>query len=261
VRWADGQVERLPELLVELLELRPDAIVVASGPAAQAAKRIVKSIPIVFVGVSDPLGKGLVTSLAHPGGNLTGLSDNFGPGVQAKAIQLLKDIVPSASRAAILWNPVGTVNPRQRIDDAKAAVRALGMTPVPVEVRDVRGFDDAFLEMRNQHVDVLMVLTGPLTLRHRDAIVHLAATNRIPAGYEYTEFAPAGGLIAYSASVPALFHRAAIYLDKIFKGANAGDLPVEQPAKFELVINLKTARALGLTIPQSLLLRVDEVIE
>jgi len=106
-----------------------------------------------------------------------------------------------------------------------------------------------------------MVLTGPLTLRHRDAIVHLAATNRIPAGYEYTEFAPAGGLIAYSASVPALFHRAAIYLDKIFKGANAGDLPVEQPAKFELVINLKTARALGLTIPQSLLLRVDEVIE
>jgi len=261
VRWADGQVERLPELLIELVELHPDAIVVASGPAAQGAKRIVKSIPIVFVGVSDPLGKGLVTSLAHPGGNLTGLSDNFGPGVQAKAIQLLKDIVPSASRAAILWNPVGTVNPRQRIDDAKAAVRALGMTPVPVEVRDVRGFDDAFLEMRNQHVDVLMVLTGPLTLRHRDAIVHLAATNRIPAGYEYTEFARAGGLIAYSASVPALFHRAAIYLDKIFKGANAGDLPVEQPAKFELVINLKTARALGLTIPQSLLLRVDEVIE
>jgi putative ABC transport system substrate-binding protein len=261
VRWAEGQAERLPGLLAELVELHPDAIVVASGAAAQAAKKIGTSIPIVFVGASDPLGRGLVTSLAHPGSNLTGLSDNSGPGVQAKAIQLLKDIVPRASRAAILWNPVGTVNPRQRIGDAKAAVRTLGMTPVPVEARSLSGIDEAFFEMRQQHVDVLMVLTGPLTLQHRDAIVNLAAANRIPAGYEYTEFARAGGLIAYSASIPALFSRAATYLDRIFKGANPGDLPVEQPTKFELVVNLKTARALGVTIPQSVLLRADEVIQ
>jgi putative ABC transport system substrate-binding protein len=260
-RWADGEAERLPGLLNELVELRPDAIVVASGAAAQAAKKIATSIPIVFVGASDPLGRGLVSSLAHPGGNLTGLSDNFGPGVQAKAIQLLKEIVPRASRAAILWSPVGTVNPQQRIDDAQATVRKLGMTPVPVEVRDLPGLETAFLEMRQQHVDVLVVLTGPLTLQHRGVIVQLAAANRIPAGYEYTEFARAGGLIAYSASVPALFHRSAIYLDKIFKGANAGDLPVESPSKFELVINLKTAKALGLTIPKDLLLRADEVIQ
>jgi putative ABC transport system substrate-binding protein len=261
VRWAEGQAERFPGLLAELLELHPDAIVVASGVAAQAAKNVVRSIPVVFVGASDPVGKGLVNSLAHPGANLTGFSDSPGPGVQAKAIQLLKEIVPRASRAAILWSPVGTLNPRQRIDDAKAAVRTLGMIPVPVEVRELAGFDAAFVEMRQQHVDVLMVLTGPLTLQHRDAIVNLAAANRIPAGYEYTEFARAGGLIAYSASIPAQFHRAATYLDKIFKGVNAGDLPVEQATKYELVINLKTAKALGLTIPPSLLLQADEIIQ
>jgi len=259
VRWAEGQAERFPGLIADVIKLRPDVIVVASGPGADAAKNVLTSIPIVFIGVSDPVGRGLLTSLAHPGGNLTGVSDTVGPGLLAKTIQLLKDIVPRASRMAILWNPGG--NPRQRLDESQAAVRALGMTSVPVAVRDFPGFDEAFLKMRQQHVDALVVLTGPLTLQHRDAIVNLAAVNRIPAGYQYTEFARAGGLIAYSASVPALFHRAAVYVDKIFKGANAGDLPVEQPTTFELVINLKTAKELSLTIPQSLLLLADEVIQ
>jgi putative ABC transport system substrate-binding protein len=201
---------------------------------------------------------GLVTNLARPGGNLTGLSRLFDEGLLGKALQLLKDIVPRATRVAILWNPGGAVDPR--VKEAEAAMRALGMTPLPVEVRDLRSLDEAFAKMRERHADALLVITDPLTLRYRDAIVTLAASSRIPAVYEFAEFARAGGLIAYSASVPALFRRAAVYVDKILKGAPPGELPVEQPTKFELVINLKTAKALGLTIPQSLLVRADEVI-
>jgi len=150
VRWAEGHAERFPALFAELIELRPDVIVVASGPGANAAKNVLTSIPIVFIGVSDPVGRGLLTSLAHPGGNLTGVSDTAGPGLLAKATQLLKDIVPRASRMAILWNPGG--NPRQRLDESQAAVQALGMTSVPVAVRDFSDFNEAFLKMRQQHV-------------------------------------------------------------------------------------------------------------
>jgi len=258
-RWAEGQADRFPKLLAELVALKPEVIVVASTLGAVAAKKVVTSIPIVFVGVSDPLDMGLVASLARPGGNMTGISRVFGEGLIGKALQVLKDIVPDASRIAILWNASGEVEPR--LKEAQAAVRMLGMTPLPIDVRGPSDFDAAFARMRKQRADAVMVVTDPLTLRHRETIVNLAAANRIPAVYEFAEFARAGGLVAYSASVPALFARAAMYVDKILKETKPADLPVEQPTKFELVINLKTAKTLNLAIPQPLLLRADEVIQ
>ncbi|MEO8306015.1 MAG: ABC transporter substrate-binding protein [Betaproteobacteria bacterium] len=258
-RWAEGRADRFPEFLAELVKLRSDVIVVASSVGAQAARKVVKSTPVVFVGVSDPVGLGVVANLSRPGGNLTGLSRVFGEGLLGKALQLLKEIVPRASRVAILWNPAGAVETRVR--EAEAAMRTLDMTPLPIEMRDLRGLDGNFSQMRKTRVDALLVVTDPLTLRYRQAIVNLAAANRIPAVYEFAEFARAGGLIAYSTSVPALFERAAGYVDKILKGADPGTLPIEQPTKFDLVINLKTAKAMGLTVPQSLLLRADEVIQ
>ena len=257
-RWAEGRAERFPELLGELVQLKPDMIVVASTLGAVAAKKVVTSIPVVFVGVADPLDMGLVVSLARPGGNMTGISRGFGEGLVGKGLQLLKNIVPEASRIAILWNAAGEIAPR--LKEAQAAVRTLGMMPLPIDVRESSDFDGAFARMRKQNANAMMVLADPLTLRHRETIVNLAAANRIPAVYEFAEFARAGGLISYAASVPALFHRAASYVDKILKGAKPGDLSIEQPTKFELVINLKTARALGIAVPQSVLLRADEVI-
>ncbi|MEO8754041.1 MAG: ABC transporter substrate-binding protein [Casimicrobiaceae bacterium] len=258
-RWAEGRADRFPELLAELAARDPDVIVVASTLGAVAARKTVASIPVVFVGAADPIEKGLVASLARPGGNMTGLSRVFGDGLIGKALQLFKEIVPAASRIAVLWNAAGEVEPR--LKEAQTAVRALGMTPLPIEVRGPSDLDGAFTRMRRQNADAVMVVTDPLTLRYRETIVKLAAAYRIPAVYEFAEFARAGGLVAYSASVPALFARAAVYVDKILKGAKPAELSVEQPTKFELVINMKTARALGLTVPQSLLLRADEVIQ
>jgi putative ABC transport system substrate-binding protein len=257
-RWAEGRAERFPPLLKELVALNPDVMVVASTIGAIAAHKVVTSIPVVFVGVSEPREMGFVKSLPRPGGNMTGLSRDFGEGLIGKSLQLLKDIVPGASRAAILWNAAGEVTPRVR--QADAAVRALGMAPLSIEVRQAADFEPAFERMRLQKADALMVVADPLTLRHRATVVSLAATHRIPAVYEFGEFARAGGLVSYSADIPALFQGAAGYVDRILKGANPGDLAVEQPTKFELVINLKTARALGISIPQSVLLRADEVI-
>jgi len=258
-RWAEGRAERFPELLGELLHNKPDVVVIASTLGAVAAKRIGVSVPIVFVGVADPLDMGLVTSLARPGGNMTGISRGFGEGLIGKALQLLKSIVPGASRIAVLWNADGEVAPR--VKEAEAAVRTLGMTPLPIGVRTASDFENAFVQIHRDKGNALMVVTDPLTLRHRETIVSLAARDRLPAVYEFAEFARAGGLIAYAANVPALFHRAASYVDKILKGAKPADLPIEQPAKFELVVNLKTARALGIVVPQSVLLRADEVIQ
>ena len=257
-RWADGRAERFPELLGELVQLKPDVIIVASTLGAIAARKVVTSIPVVFVGVSDPINMGLVTSLARPGGNMTGISRGFGDGLIGKGLQLLKSIVPEASRTAILWNAAGEVAPRLR--EAEEAVRTLGMTALPIDVRESVDFDQAFYRMRMQKANAMMVVADPLTLRHRVTIVNLAAANRIPAVYEFAEFARAGGLISYATSISTLFQRSAGSVDKILKGAKPGDLPVEQPTKFELVINLRTARALGIEVPQSVLLRADEVI-
>jgi putative ABC transport system substrate-binding protein len=214
---------------------------------------------VVFVGASDPVGNGLAASLGRPGGNMTGLSRAVEDGTLGKAMQVLKEIVTGAERVAILWNPDARVNARHR--EAEAAARSLGMEPVSFGVRDRSGFGTAFFEMRRRHMDAMVVVGDPLTLVNRATIVKLAAESRIPAVYEFAEFARDGGLVAYAPSVVALFHRAAAYVDKIFNGASPGDLPIEQPTKFELVVNLKTAKALGLTIPQSLRLRADEVIQ
>ena len=258
VRWADGRAERFAPLLAELEALHADVIVVASSLGAVAAHKLIKSTPVVFVGVSDPVALGIVSSLPRPGGNMTGLSRVFGEGLLGKALQLLRDIVPSANRIAYLYNPQGEIQPR--VAEAQQAMVALGLTGVGIELRDARQVDEAFGKMRGARADALLVITDPLTLRSRDAIVKAAEASRMPAVYEFAEFARAGGLIAYSASVRALFERAAIYVDKILKGANPADLPVEQPTTFELVVNQRTAKALGIVIPHSLLLRADEVI-
>lgn len=258
VRWAEGRVERFSPLLADLAKAKPDVIVVASSQGAVETRKVVKTTPVVFVGVSDPVGLGVVDSLAHPGANMTGLSRVFGEGLLGKALEALREIVPGAANIAILYNPSGAVEPR--VAEAQAAMRSLGLVPSLVEMRDLRSLDDGFTAMRTQRIDAMLVITDPLTLRHRDAIVSRAAEHRVPAVYEFAEFARAGGLVAYSASIPALFERAAVYVDKILKGAKPSELPVEQPTKFELVVNERAARDLGLALPQTLLVRADERI-
>jgi len=259
VRWAEGRAEGFRRALDELIRLRPEVIVISSSLGAVEAKKATTSIPVVFVGVPDPVGNGLVSSLARPGGNITGLARSAGEGLLGKTVQTLREIVPDITRMAILWNPKAAIE--QVRTQAVAAVEAFGITPLLVEVRDREGIGLAFAAMRKQRANALFVITDPLTLENRSEIVRLAATDRIPAVYEFGEFVRAGGLVAYSSSVTEQFRRAAIYVDKILRGAKPSDLPVEQPTKFELVINLKTAKALGLTIPQSVLLRANEIIE
>jgi ABC-type uncharacterized transport system substrate-binding protein len=257
-RWADGRAERFPELLAELIRSKVDVIVVASTPGASAAKRTESMTPVVFWGVSDPVGIGLVASLGHPGGNITGLG--LEDGLSGKWLELLKEAVPNAIRLAVLWNP-GSRGLESRVRELQAAAAALKLRLYAFEVRSVTELDGAFNAMSKTHVGGLVVLVDPLTLRHRESIVRLAARTRLPAIYGFPEFARAGGLVAYGPSVPDQARRAATYVDKILKGAKPADLPVEQPTKFELVINMKTAKTLGLTIPQSVLGRADEIIQ
>jgi putative tryptophan/tyrosine transport system substrate-binding protein len=259
-RWAEGKAERFPGLLAELLGLKIDVIVQASGQGAVAAKKATTTVPIVFVGVGDPVGAGLVTSLARPGGNLTGLSLAWAEGLAGKWPELVKETVPSASSAGLLFNPVSPTM-ASYVRAAQAAASKLGLRLQEFEVRDAKDFDGAFAAMARQKLRALIVITDPLTLRYRTRVVQLAASSRLPAVYTFGEFARVGGLVAYGPSVTEMFHRAAAYVDRILKGAKPADLPVEQPTKFELVINLKAAKALGLTIPPSLLLRADQVLE
>jgi putative ABC transport system substrate-binding protein len=259
-RWADGQVDRFPALLNELIQLKADIVIVSSTAGAVAAKAVVTTIPVVFVGAQDPLGVGLVASLGRPGGNLTGFSQAEEDGLVGKRLELFKEAVPPIPRLALIWNPTAP-GVALRLNEARAAAASFGVILRPFEVRDAKELDGVFAEMTRERMTRLMVLADPLTVRNRTQIVNLAAKSRLPAIYPFLEFARAGGLMAYGPSVPELFRRAATYVDKILKGAKPADLPVEQPTKFELVINLKTAKALGLTIPQSLLGRADEVIQ
>jgi putative ABC transport system substrate-binding protein len=259
-RWADGRVERFPLLLDELIRLPVDVIVVASTPGAVAAKRAKSTIPVVFWGVSDPVGLGLVASLGRPGGNMTGLSLASEEGFAGKWLEMFKQAVPAASQVAVLWNPQAPGLERRAAEMATGAAR-LGLTLHELPIRSVDDLGGAFATLAKAHVDGLIVVTDPLTLRHRVQIVQSAAKARVPSVYGFGEFARAGGLMAYGPSVPDLARRAATYVDRILKGTKPADLPVEQPTKFELVINLKTAKALGLTIPPSLLARADQVIE
>jgi putative tryptophan/tyrosine transport system substrate-binding protein len=259
-RWAEGRNERFPSLLAEVIRLKVDVIVQASSLGAVAAKKATMTVPIIFVGVGDPIGTGLVTSLARPGSNLTGLSLAWTEGLAGKWPELLKETAPNISRVALLFNPLGT-SMNSWVKETQAAASALGLRLQEFEVRDATDIDSAFARMAREHVGALIVITDPLTLRHRTRVVQLAANNRLPAVYSFGEFARAGGLLAYGPSVAEMFRRAATYVDRILKGAKPADLPVEQPTRYELVINLKTAKALGLTIPPSLLQRADQVIE
>jgi putative ABC transport system substrate-binding protein len=258
VKWANGQVEGFREAFANVTRAPPDVIVVASTLGAREAKRATRSIPIVFIGVADPVRAGLVTSLAAPRGTLTGLVRESGDGLMGKSIEALTEIAPGASRIALLWNPdAGTGDGFGR---AANAAKLLALTPISFEVRSPDGFDAAFEQMRAQRVNALFVVTDPLTLANRETIVRLAMMHRIPAAYEFGEFVRSGGLVAYAPSITDQFRRAAGYVDKILRGAQPGTLPIEQPTKYELVVNATTAKRLGLNVPKSLLLRADEVI-
>ena len=259
-RFAGGQADRLPGLARELVQLNVDLIVVPSTPTAMAAKNATRTIPLVSVGGNDPVALGLVASLAQPGGNITGLTISLGPEIAGKQLDLLKGAVPSISRMAALWNPTTPGN-ALALKEAEAAARGLGVELYPLEARSVGNFDGAFATMTARRTGALLVLADVMFVTHRVRLARLAAKNRLPAMYPQKEFVQDGGLMSYGASNTDNFRRAAIYVDKILKGARPADLPIERPTKFELVINLKTANALGLTIPPSLLQRADEAIQ
>jgi len=260
-RFAEGRFDRLPDLAAEVVRLKVDIIVAAGGtPTAAAAKNATGTIPIVMIAVRDPVGTGLIASLARPRGNVTGLSDSAGLEIVGKQLELLKETVPKIRRVAILSNPANLYHPLA-IRELNAAPRSLGMQLQLLEARGPNEFDGAFAAMAKERVGALLVLADAMFNLHRTRLADLAAGSRLPAAYGWREYVEAGGLMSYGPSLRDLFRRSATYVDKILKGAKPGDLPVEQPTKFELVINLKTAKALGLTIPPSVLRRADEVIE
>jgi putative ABC transport system substrate-binding protein len=257
-----GKYDRLPGLAADLVALKVDVIVVTSTPSTLAAKQATKTIPIVFTWAADPVGSGLVTSLARPGGNVTGLS-LLAPELVAKRLELLKQVVPGARRIAALWHPgdYGEGVEKEMLREADAAARALGMRLQVVEARGPEDFDRAFSDMTRARADAVTVQSTNIFFIERTRLADVAAKHRLPAIFLVRDFVQAGGLMSYGANVADLHRRAATYVDKILKGAKPGDLPVEQPTKFELVINLKTAKAIGLTIPPSVLARADQVIE
>jgi len=258
-RNSAGRNERLSDLASELVRLNVSIIVTWGTPATLAAKQVTKTIPIVITGVGDPVRSGLVSSLAHPGGNVTGLTV-LGPGLAAKRLELLKEAVPNMSHVAFLWNPA---NPDQKFsfNEVQAGARALGVTFHSVEARSREELEQAFAAMKQSRPSALLMTADGVHQRYIGRIVAFTSETRLPAMYQLKEAVERGGLMSYGASLPDLGRRAAHYVHKILKGAKPEDLPVEQPTKFELVINLKTAKALGLTIPQSVLVRADEIIQ
>jgi len=257
-RWAEGKNERLVELAKELVDVKVDVITTLSTPAALAAKNVTKTIPIVFTGVGDPVGAGVVPSLSHPGGNVTGIS-TLATELSAKRLELLKEIVPNAAPVAMVWNDT---NPSMVLSarEAQNAADRLDLNLQSIGVHDLISFDAAFATISSSHFNALLTLVDPFTREHRQRIVDFAAQRRLPAIYESREFVDAGGLVSYGPSFPALQRRAADYVSMIFKGGKPADIPIEQPTKFELIINLKTAKELGLTMPLTVLARADELI-
>jgi putative tryptophan/tyrosine transport system substrate-binding protein len=259
VRVGDGLVESLPPLATELARLTPEVIVAGGPPAVAAARKAMPAIPIVMVDIADPVGLGFVASLAHPGGNITGLA-NFAQELAGKRVELLKAVSPSSAAIAFLFNPGNPGNLNQ-LRGAENAAKALRIDVVAVEVRASDEIERAFDAIGREHADALVVADEPVFNGVPGEVALLAARRKIPAVYAGRPFVVAGGLISYGVDKPGLFRQAASYVDKLLKGAKPADLPVEQPTKFEFVINLKTAKALGLTVPQSLLARANEVIE
>jgi ABC-type uncharacterized transport system substrate-binding protein len=261
-RYGGWDPDKLSKMAAELVALKVDVVIAASTPSGRAAKQATNTIPIVAASMGDPIEDGLVASLARPGGNVTGTTF-LGPELVAKRFELLKEAIPGVSRVAALWHPgaYGERTIKGFLNDAEVAARALGIQLQLVQALGPDEFDNAFLSVTRGHADALIVLPSPMLYVEHGRIVDLAAKNRLPAMYQAREFVDAGGLMSYGANVPDLFRRCATYLDKILKGANPADLPVEQPTKFELLVNLKTARELELTIPREFLLLADEVIE
>jgi putative ABC transport system substrate-binding protein len=261
-RSAEGNPERLPALAAELVALKVDVILAPNIPTALAAKQATRTLPIVFASVPDPVTDGLVTSLARPGGNVTGLS-NLAPELVGKRLELLTQAVPGVSRVGVLWQPGGQGERTEQdvLKGAEAAGRVLGVRLQFVEARRPNDLDKAFSNMAKARAGALIVLQSSMFFNERRRLVDLAAKNRLPAVYPWRDGVDAGGLMSYGTNAADLFRRAASYVDRILKGAKPADLPVEQPTKFELVVNLKTAKALELKIPESLLQRADQVIE
>jgi len=260
-RWAGGNPERLPALAAELVRLPVDVIVTGGTIGVQAAKHATTTIPIVAGGAGDLVGSGLVASLARPGGNITGLTD-ISPELTGKQVEILKEAVPGISRVAFLY-AVGTDSQitARHVQEAQAAAHKLAIQLQPVEVREAQALPSAFAAMTNQGAEALVTVLSFFTLHHRRQLVELAAQSHLPTMYQGREFIEVGGLLSYGTDRIDQWRRAATYTDKILKGAKPADLPVEQPIKFELVINLKAAKALGMTMPSSLLLLADEVIQ
>jgi putative ABC transport system substrate-binding protein len=258
-RYAEGRIERLPDLAADLVRLKPDVIVTTLNTDALAAQRATRTIPIVRLSAADPVGTGHVESLARPGGNITG-STSVVPELAGKRLELLKEIVPKLSRVAVLWNPKGRTSTLS-LKELQLPARRLGIQLHPLEVRGLNDLDKAVADAAGARADALAIMPDPVFVTNLKRIADLAIKSRLPSIYNLSEFVAAGGLVSYGPDQSDLFRRAATYVDKILKGAKPADLPVEQPTKFELVINLKTAKALGLTIPQTLLQRADQVIQ
>jgi putative ABC transport system substrate-binding protein len=257
-RWADGRNERLPDFAAELVNLQLDIIVTHGVVATRAVKQATTTIPIVIAAADDPLAAGLVPSLARPGGNITGLSV-VTPDLTEKRLQLLTELLPGRTRVAVLWNSGNPIS-EPELRKAEEAARSLGLQLQSLSVRDPGEFVSAFSSMKTERADAVVVLSDAMFFSQRKEIVDLATKNRLPLAAHLREFADAGGLMTYGPNVVDLHRRAAYFVDKILKGAKPGNLPVEQPTRFDLVINLKTAEALGLTLPQSVLMQATDVI-
>jgi putative ABC transport system substrate-binding protein len=255
---AAERTEELADLAVELVRHEVDLIVTWGIPATRATKRAIATIPIVMVGVGDPVRSGLVASLAKPGGNVTGFT-NIGPDLSGKRLQLLKEVLPTLSRVAVLWNPANPANV-VLFQEIQGAARALGVTVQSIELASAHHFESAFAAIVRERPEELIITSDPMHQLHLGGIVDFAAKSRLPAIYQQKDNVEAGGLMSYGPIWPHMFRRAATHADKILKEAKPADLPAERPTKFELVINLKTAQALGLTIPPLLLFQADEVI-
>jgi len=260
IEWlsANGENDRIPDLAADLVRRKPDVIVVDGTVAALAVSRATASIPIVMTLAADPVGSGLVASLAHPGGNVTGFSA-MAPELWVKRLQLLKDILPELTRVAVLWNP-STQSHVTSVASLKAAAPLLSIKLNLISVRTPEDIGPAFSDVVRSRAQALCVLADSQMIAHRSALLSMASKARVPALYPVRRFVDEGGLISYGTNFADLFHRTAGYVDKILKGAKPGELPIEQPTKLELVVNLKTAKTLGITVPESILLRADEVI-
>jgi putative ABC transport system substrate-binding protein len=256
-RWAEGKVDRLAVLVAELVQAKVDLVMLSGSPSVRAAQETGGTTPVVFLILTDPVTLGFAKSLARPGGNMTGLASQFEELI-TKQLQLLKEALPRLTQVALLHHTRST---SPVLEAAESAARNLGLTARTLKVADAAEFEDAFRRARSERAGAIQVLPSPYFNAQRARLIELAAQYRLPAFYEFGNYVQDGGLMSYGPSIDEMYWRAAGYVDRILKGANPGDLAIEQPTKFELVINLKTARALGITIPQSLLLRADEVIQ